>query len=373
MTTQRIFVVFGAGGVGKTTTAAALAVSFARGGSRTLVITTDPARRLADVLGVEDLHGINSDVGTPGLDYYMPSAAANTREVVAELLADRPDVAASLGENPIYDLLCTGLAGVHELMILASIGNHAAGYDVVVIDTAPSEHAIDLMSLPERLLSLLDSTALGWLSKLVPTDDASQRGLSARFVNWGQRRLVAQFERVLGGTAVTDCLELLHAVMIVRPRLVRNLSQAKSILTGKNTEFVIVLPPRSEAAEQIEYFAQALTTIQNRTTTYILNQCQPEPTWLAALLLTSDLSPTLQATVGLAHGECAEQQRAVEQCVSAIRKYSPASKLLQIPRMDTERSIDTVGLISDQLSQLVSRIDTIRGVPIAQKKLPHVT
>jgi anion-transporting ArsA/GET3 family ATPase len=352
MTSKRIFVVFGAGGVGKTTSSAALSVALADSGARTLVLTTDPARRLADVLGAANINCISAVPGVANLDYYMPSAAANTREVVATLLADSPDVTASLAKNPIFELLCTGLAGVHELMILASLGAVANQYDAVVIDTAPSEHAIDLMSLPDRLLSLIDSRALHWLSKLAPSSADAQRGISAWFIDWSQRRLVAQFERVLGGTAVSDCLEILRAVMLVRPQLSRALSQAKLILTGGNTEYVVVLGPRAGAERQVPYFVQSLAAIANKPTTYLINQCQTEPTWLAPLRATLDLASPLCESVVLASAQFAAQQQSIQQTVATIHAVSPMSIVHCVPQFVAEQPMAVVVAIAGGIAPL---------------------
>jgi anion-transporting ArsA/GET3 family ATPase len=359
MTGQRIFVVFGAGGVGKTTSSAALAVALADSGARTLVLTTDPARRLADVLGAVNMHRVTPVSGVANLDYLMPSAAANTREVVAALLIDSPDVVMSLAQNPIFELLCTGLAGVHELMILASLGATAAQYDAVVIDTAPSEHAIELMSLPDRLLSLIDSRALQWLSRLAPSKADSQRGMSARLIDWSQRRLVGQFERVLGGTAVSDCLELLRAVMLVRPQLSRALSQAKMILAGGNTEYVVVLGPRADADGQVSYFAQSLAAIATRRITYLINQCHLEPGWLAPLRATPDLSSPLRESVVLADAQFEAQQQSIHRTAASIKAFSPTSIVQCVPQFSAQQPMAVVAA----MAQVVG--------PLFVTRLPH--
>jgi anion-transporting ArsA/GET3 family ATPase len=352
MTSPRIYVVFGAGGVGKTTSSAALSVTLARSGLRTLVITTDPARRLADVLEADNVHTVAPVPGVVGLDYFMPSAAANTREVVGKLLRNQPAMAASLSQNPIFELLCTGLAGVHELMILADIGNFTAKYDALVIDTAPSEHAIDLMTLPDRLLSLIDSRALQWLSRLAPTKTDSARGLSARFLDWGQRRLVSQFEKVLGGTAVADCLELLRAVMLVRPELANNLAQARTILAGSSTEFVIVVAPRTDVERQVEYFAQSLASVANRPTTYLINQCHDEPTWVSSLKSMSDLALPLQNAIAVAESAFVAQRESIRRSLAVISAFSPKAAVQEIPSFSSQRPMEIVTSIADELQSL---------------------
>ena len=242
MTTR--YVVYGAGGVGKTTTAAALAVSLAQRGARTLVVTTDPARRLGDALGVPTSPDIVAVPWRAGLDCFMPEAKATTRSVAAELLVDAPDVAARLQRNPVFEMLCSGLAGVHELATLASLAPRLGGYDAVVIDTAPSHHALELVSLPGRLSALIDNRALQWLARLAEQRLEERRGLSARLLDWGQRRFVARFEDALGGSAIASCMEVLGAVMTARPRLSETVRFANELLTGPATAHVVVLAAR---------------------------------------------------------------------------------------------------------------------------------
>lgn len=350
---QHTYIFFGAGGVGKTTSAAAFAVALAQRGSRTLVITTDPARRLADVLGAATTTTIEPVPGVPRLDYYMPNAATNTREVVNELLAGSPEIASALQQNPIFELLCSGLAGVHELMILASLGSRSAGYDAVVIDTAPSEHALDLLALPTRIATLIDSRALAWLSKLAPAKPEPKRGISMRLLDWGQHRLLSQFENVLGGPAVAQCLELLRAVMIVRPQLSMAIANAKAILTGAHTDYMVVLAPRHGADRQAKLFTDELAAIAKPPTTFILNNVPTTPSWIAELDALASLAAPLRSAMNLAIAEASTAQDAVLRTTKAINKMAPRARVMCMPSMKLATPTAVVNAIAARLDTLL--------------------
>ena len=350
---QRTYIVFGAGGVGKTTTAAALAVALANRGIRTLVLTTDPARRLADVLGAADATAIAPVPGVQGLDYYMPHAGTNTREIVTELLAGYPDIVAALRQNPIFELLCSGLAGVHELMILASLSSRTSGYEAIVIDTAPSEHALDLLSLPSRIATLIDSRAISWLSKLSPVKPEARRGLSTRLIDWGQQRLLSQFENVLGGPAVAQCLEVLRAVMLVRPQLSNAIAAAKAILTGNHTDYMVVLAPRHGAERQAALFTEELASVAKPPTAFILNHVPVAPPWAAALDAQATLAAPLRSAVNVAIAEASTAQDAVMRVTKSINKQAPTARVMCVPSLTLRSARDVVAAIADRLQPLL--------------------
>jgi anion-transporting ArsA/GET3 family ATPase len=167
----RVIVCAGGGGVGKTTTSAALAVALARDGARVLVVTIDPARRLAGAMGVAI-----SDVATPvplvgakgSLHALMPDPRRSMRTFLEHLFAGHPAGRERLLSNRLYQGLADAAAGVHELVAMNLVAHASVGgaFEVIVIDTAPSRHAIDFVTYPGRLAALLSGRPVGWLAGL---------------------------------------------------------------------------------------------------------------------------------------------------------------------------------------------------------------
>jgi anion-transporting ArsA/GET3 family ATPase len=255
----RAIVVLGVGGVGKTTTSAALALSLARAHQRTLVMTTDPARRLADVLGLGASADLSPVPWVAGLDAFMPHAQHTSKTLRDELLGTSRELAAELEDNAIVDLVTSGLAGMDELASIAALGDLAPRYDAVVIDTAPSRHAVELIKLPERIGALLDSRALTWLSRLARRDPP--RGLGGKllgWVDWGQQKLLTRFEAALGAGPVSAVLPALKALNALAPELRRRASAARHLLTGPLTRYAIVLSPRRSRPDEVRFWQREL-------------------------------------------------------------------------------------------------------------------
>ncbi len=201
--TPRVVLVCGAGGVGKTTTAAALALGHALLGARVVVLTIDPARRLADALGLDvlgntptpvDLDGLD---GTPGgaLHALMLDRKATWDEVIRQHAPDA-ELAERLLANPYYDALSTRLTGGHEYMATEKLHQLTADprWDLIVVDTPPAAHAIDFFQAPERIRRILDQRLLAALFQ-------PGGGLLA-----GATRRVVDVVRRLAGDQVLDDL-----------------------------------------------------------------------------------------------------------------------------------------------------------------------
>ncbi len=345
-------VVYGAGGVGKTTTAAALAVALAARGARTLVATTDPARRLAHALELPASAEITPVPWAPGLDYFMPEAGATTRAVVDAMLADEPEVAASLAGNPVFDLLCSGLAGMHELAALASLAPLAATYDAVVIDTAPSRHALDLVTLPRRIAALIDSRALVWLGQLSEQRLAERRGLSRRLLDWGQQRLVGRFEAALGGAAVVACLEVLRAMAVLRPRLSERARIAGELLTGPTTEHVVVLAPRPGAEREARVFADELARVAHRPSLYVINRVPAIAHWAAPLATSTTIPEPVRYAAQLALDESTARVAAAASLELAL---APEATVVHVPAFDALHPAAVVAAIATRFSVIPGR------------------
>ena len=175
---RRILVCVGSGGVGKTTTAATLALAAARRGKRTLVLTIDPARRLANSLGLASLgHQVQevdphlvhkgAPVGTGKLFAMMLDQKQAFDEVVAKHAKD-PAAVQRILANPVYAQISGSLAGAQEYAAMAKLHDfdQSGAYDLIVVDTPPTAHALDFLDAPRKLSEAIDSPAIEWFRKL---------------------------------------------------------------------------------------------------------------------------------------------------------------------------------------------------------------
>jgi anion-transporting ArsA/GET3 family ATPase len=256
---KRVVICAGSGGVGKTTTSAAIAMGLAARGARVAVVTIDPARRLADALGIDELgdephrveprrfagHGI--DLGEGEL-WAMMLDPKRTFDELIERLA--PDAAArdEILANRIYRELSSAVAGSQEFTAVAKLYDlHRSGdFDVIVLDTPPSRNALDFLDAPDRLTGFLEGRALRML--LAPS------GLAARVVGRGTGVVFGVLGRVTGVDLMSDLKVFLTALSGVLDGFRERAAGVKALLGDDATTFLIVTSPQREAAAEAIFF-----------------------------------------------------------------------------------------------------------------------
>jgi anion-transporting ArsA/GET3 family ATPase len=342
----RVIVCVGAGGVGKTTISAAIAEALSSAGDATLVATTDPARRLADVLGIAAAPTIVTSPRRPGLDVYMPDASAGARATAARLLAHDPARLARLENNQVFRALCDGLAGVHELAALAGLAGLGGRYDSLVLDTAPSRHALDLLELPGKLEVLVEGPSLRWLGELARGARAPARGLR-RMVGWGTRRLLTWFETVLGAGPLGDALEVLAVLSEAQPELLRIARASKALLTGASTEYVVIVAARADALRDVRFFDRELARIARPPSHVLINRVPTgAPAWATALALMDEAPTSLREAAELAiQGtvQALAATRAIEE------ELAGGPVVTRIPAVEASEDTELVPLLAEEL------------------------
>jgi len=255
---RRILVCVGSGGVGKTTLAAATGLEAARRGRRALVLTIDPARRLADALGVGALSGdpkpipraVLDGLGVPregALSAMMLDMKRSFDELVTRF-AESPEVRDRILRNRIYQHVSDALAGSAEYSAMEKVHEMASRdeYDLVVVDTPPSQHALDFLEAPQRLLEFLDSRIVQLL--LHPAFAAGRFGF--RLFQRSAQRVLQLIERVSGVAFLEDISEFLLAFEGMSEGFRERAHAVRARLLGPETAFVLVAGPSAESTEQ---------------------------------------------------------------------------------------------------------------------------
>ncbi len=252
---RKVIVCCGAGGVGKTTVAAALAVAGARAGRRTLVLTIDPSRRLAEALGVSrnpvEPVPLPADrlaaAGIPAgmLDAWMLDPKLVADRAVERIFTNPGDVRAVL-DNKIYSHLTRMVAGMHEYMAMEALHRFVAEgrYELVVLDTPPSRHALDFLDAPGRLAKFLE----GRIFRLFLPEEG---GLVHRTAS----SLINQILRAVFGEGTSRDLVAFFALFGgVFSTLGRNVSEMRAILGGTDSAFLLVTSPAPESLREALFF-----------------------------------------------------------------------------------------------------------------------
>ncbi len=258
---RRVLVTVGTGGVGKTTVAAALGLAAARRGKNVLVLTIDPARRLADALGVTGLdhevreipRAVLESAGVPG-GAALSAMMLDTKRTFDELLdryAPDPEARERILENPIYRNLTDALAGSREYSAMEKLYQlHSEGkYDLIVLDTPPASHALDFLEAPRRLTGFLDSQLLRLL--FLPARAMGRTGF--RLFRLGSNMLLPLVERITGIEFLRMVSEFLLAFESLWEGVGERAREIDKLLRDPATGFLLVVGPdpvqRRRAAE----------------------------------------------------------------------------------------------------------------------------
>ncbi|MEE6307442.1 ArsA-related P-loop ATPase [Plantactinospora veratri] len=272
----RIVVCCGSGGVGKTTTAAALALRAAeRHGRRTVVLTIDPARRLAQSLGLSELD--NTPRQVKGID--VESSGGELHAMMLDMKRTFDDVvlahtdpakAAEIFANPFYQAMSSTFAGTQEYMAMEKLGQlHARDeWDLIVVDTPPSRSALDFLDAPARLSRFLDGRMLRLL--LAPARSGGRSMFSLVTASFGMFSRVVQ--KVLGAQLLTDLSGFVAALDSMFGGFRQRAEQTYRVLQARETAFLLVAVPEPDAVREAAYFAGRLSQERMPLAGLVLNR-----------------------------------------------------------------------------------------------------
>lgn len=268
----RIVVCCGAGGVGKTTTAAALGLRAAERGRKVVVLTIDPARRLAQSMGIDSLD--NTPRRVKGIDgagelHAMMLDMKRTFDEIVEAHAD-PDRASAILNNPFYQSLSAGFAGTQEYMAMEKLGQLRARdeWDLIVVDTPPSRSALDFLDAPKRLGSFLDGKLIRVL--LAPAKVGGRAGM--KFLNVGMSMMTGALGKLLGGQLLKDVQTFVAAMDSMFGGFRTRADATYKLLQAPGTAFLVVAAPERDALREAAYFVERLAAEDMPLAGLVLNR-----------------------------------------------------------------------------------------------------
>jgi anion-transporting ArsA/GET3 family ATPase len=262
----RIAVCVGCGGVGKTTVAAAIALEAARRHRNVAVITIDPARRLADALGVKDLgnepqeipRDVLSKLGVPadGNLWAMMLDMKRTFDDMVERFAESAEARDRILENSIYQHVSDALAGSVEYSAMEKVYElcERKDFDLIIVDTPPAQHALDFLDAPQRLVEFLESRVVQIL--IHPAMAAGRFGF--KIFHRSARRVLQLLERVSGIGFLEDISEFLMAFEHMSEGFRDRAVKVRQLLLGPEASFILIAGPARESALQAERFLDRL-------------------------------------------------------------------------------------------------------------------
>jgi anion-transporting ArsA/GET3 family ATPase len=253
----RIVVTCGSGGVGKTTTAAALGLRAAEQGRRTVVLTIDPARRLAQSMGLTELD--NTPRPVEGVDGELFAMMLDMKRTFDDVVSahSTPDRAEQIFANPFYQALSSSFAGTQEYMAMEKLSQLAetGEWDLIIVDTPPSRSALDFLDAPQRLGRFLDGRMI---RMLVAPARAGGRA-SIKIVTMGLTVFSKVFSRILGGDLLEDVSSFVAALETMFGGFRQRAEQTYQLLKAPGTAFVVVAAPEPDALREASYFVERLS------------------------------------------------------------------------------------------------------------------
>jgi anion-transporting ArsA/GET3 family ATPase len=355
---KSICIVAGSGGVGKTTASAALALGLAANGKRVAVVTIDPARRLAESLGLEQLGNdprrvdpeLLASHGAPidgELWAMMLDPKATFDDLIARLSPDdetREDV---LG-NRIYQQLSSAVAGSQEFTAVAKLYDlhHDGGFDVLVLDTPPSRNALDFLDAPDRLTDFFEGRALKLL--LVPT------GIAARIMSRGTSVVFSILKRLTGVDLMDDIAVFFRALGGLMDGFKQRAAGVKALLADPATTFLVVTSPEREPVAEAIFFHGKLRDARMAFGGLIVNRVNvagdEDPSEVRLQLIAEGLDDAIAAKVAASAADLQRLAARDAQQIERLREQLDEPDPIVVPRFDGEvQDIEGLVLLRDAL------------------------
>ncbi|MZF57355.1 AAA family ATPase [Streptomyces sp. SID5594] len=268
----RIIVCCGSGGVGKTTTAAALGVRAAERGRKVVVLTIDPARRLAQSMGIDQLDNVPRRVDGIAGDGELHAMMLDMKRTFDETVEAHADAerARAILENPFYQSLSAGFAGTQEYMAMEKLGQLRARdeWDLIIVDTPPSRSALDFLDAPKRLGSFLDGKFIRLL--MAPAKVGGRAGM--KFLNVGMSMMTGTLGKLLGGQFLRDVQTFVAAMDTMFGGFRSRADATYKLLQAPGTAFLVVATPERDALREAAYFVERLAAEDMPLAGLVLNR-----------------------------------------------------------------------------------------------------
>ncbi|RZS41306.1 arsenite efflux ATP-binding protein ArsA [Herbihabitans rhizosphaerae] len=339
----RVLVCCGSGGVGKTTTAAALALRAAERGRKTVVLTIDPARRLAQSLGLRELGNTPKTVAVEG---FSPKGELSAMMLDMRRTFDDM-VLAHAGEqrakevlaNPFYKTISSSFSGTQEYMAMEKLGQLAAegSWDLIIVDTPPSRSALDFLDAPQRMSRALDGRMIKLLSA------------PGRAGGWGIRKVVGAgftlFAKavgtIVGGQMLADASAFVQAFDGMFGGFRERARKTYELLRSGGTAFLVVAAPEPDALREASYFTERLESESMPLAGLVVNRTHP---LLAGLTATKALAAAdeldggapLAAAVLRLHADRVAVAQREKRLVSRFTKAHPSVAVTHVPAMPSD-------------------------------------
>ncbi|MGY0502724.1 ArsA family ATPase [Nocardia sp. FBN12] len=349
----KVIVCCGSGGVGKTTTAASIALRAAESGRKVVVLTIDPARRLAQSLGVAELDNTPQRVELgPEVPGELHAMMLNMRRTFDDMVLEHTsaDKAEQIFANPIYQTVASSFGGTQEYMAMEKLGQLAARkeWDLIVVDTPPSRNALDFLDAPKRLGTFLNG-------KMIRLIMAPGRGVG-RFVTGAMSLAMRGVSTIVGGQMLKDASTFLQSLESLFGGFQDRAERTFAMLSKPGTHFLVVAAPEPDALREASFFVDRLSTEQMPLAGLVLNRTHPALSELSgdhALTAADQLtdSDPLTAAVLRIHADRVSTATRERRLLHRFTGAHPRVKIVSVTALPFEVSdLEALRAVGDQLT-----------------------
>src|SRR3954465_5342101 len=339
---KRIVICAGSGGVGKTTTAAAVALGLAERGLRVAVVTIDPARRLANALGLDELDNEprRVELDLPGELWAMMLDAKRTFDQLIEHLAPDARTRDEVFANRIYQQLSSAVAGSQEFTAIAKLYelDRDGGYDVLVLDTPPSRNALDFLDAPGRLTRFFQGRAIRVFLR--------PAGLSGRILGRGTSLVFGVLQRVTGVDLLRDLSVFFRSLGGMIDGFTDRARRVGALLEDPATTFLIVTAPPHGPAEEAMFFHRKLRAAGMPFGGLVINRVHSAPEGAAPESLGGALAERVAATTR----ELTARAARAPHTAARLRRELGDPPALVVPELEDDvHDVDGLALVRGHL------------------------
>jgi anion-transporting ArsA/GET3 family ATPase len=343
---RRMVICAGSGGVGKTTTAAAVALGLAEEGKKVAVVTIDPARRLANALGLDELDNAPTrvDVDVAGELWAMMLDAKRTFDQLIEHLAPDARTRDEVLSNRIYQQLSNAVAGSQEFTAIAKLYelDQSGDWDVLVLDTPPSRNALDFLDAPTRLTSFFQGRAIRMFLR--------PAGLSGKLLGRGTGVVFGLLQRVTGVDLLRDLSTFFRSLSGMIDGFTERARRVGALLSDPATTFLIVTAPRHDPVEEAIYFHRKLREAGMPFGGLVVNRVHQPPEDRLATAVADELGPALAERVTVATSELAALAHRDAANVARLRERLGDPPTIVVPELrDDVHDLDGLALVRAHL------------------------
>ena len=368
---RRVIVAVGSGGVGKTTTAAAIALAGARAGRRVLCLTIDPARRLATSLGLREMlseaQPIDPALLGTNVTGSLVAMMLDVRRTFDELVgryAPNPAVRDRIYANKIYRQVAGSLAGTPEYMAMEKLYalKDDPAYDLIVLDTPPTSNALDFLDAPERMIAAVDSPTM---RALVSAFEGAGR-LSLNLLSKAMAKVLSGLGKFTGAGFLVEIAEFLSDLQSLFGGFKERAGKVRDELKSAEVAFVIVTSPDPLAIGEALFFAEKLAEGGMHTEGLVVNRVRradpvdvSSPQRIANVLSEAGVEPSSELAAGMlkSHQDALVwARRDAAEVLRVTRELRSITRVIEIPAFDEDVfDVTALGKVADMLAPTTPR------------------